>query len=97
MHTGLTLFNQRPFDLDALMYTGAGLAFIFVSIFNFARLKSNEPLTKLLSVVCNFITTLYIVLIALVFADVRVIVAIVALLLLLVLSFVDYRESDNAS
>ncbi len=95
MHTVLTLVNQRPFDLDALMYVGAGLAFIFLSLFNFARVKSTERLTKLLSFVANLLITLYITLIAIVFADPRVAIAIVVLLVLVVLSFLDYQSSAN--
>lgn len=97
MHTVLTLLNQRPFDLDALMYTGAGLAFIFLSIFNFARVKTKDRLTKLLSVLCNVLTTLYIILIAVVFADIRVSIAIIALILLVALSVFDYKASGAAN
>jgi len=95
MHTVLTLINQRPFDLDALMYTGAGLAFIFLSIFNFARIKAPDKLTKCLCLACNVLTLLYIVLIAVVFADLRVLVAIAALVLLVVLSAIDYKRNGR--
>ncbi|MCB1588133.1 MAG: hypothetical protein KDI37_10595 [Xanthomonadales bacterium] len=95
MHTVLTLANQRPFDLDALMYTGAGLAFIFLSFFNFARVKSKDWLTKLLSLVVNVLTLLYVVLIAVVFADPRVAIAIVALAVLVVLSMLDLRSASR--
>jgi len=92
IHTVLTLLNQRPFDLDALMYTGAGLAFIFLSMFNFARIKTTDKLTKLLSLISNVLTMLYITLIAVVFADPRVSIAIVVLLLMVALSAIDYQQ-----
>lgn len=96
VHTTLTLLNQRPFDLNALMYVGAGLAFIFLSFFNFVRVKTSHRLTKLFSLLSNILTAFYMVLVAVVFSDPRVTIAVVVLALLAVLSVIDYRKSANS-
>lgn len=95
MHTVLTLVNQRPFDLDALMYVGAGLAFLFLSALNYSRTRLKFKLTSLLSLMANTAATAYIVLIALVFSDPRVAVALVALSVLVFLSASDYRSAAD--
>lgn len=92
-HTVSTLLTYRPFDLNALMHTGAGLAFIFVTIFNIARIKSTERFTKLLCLVCNIITFLYVLLIAIVFADLRPYIVSFAFIILVYLSAVDYKHT----
>lgn len=95
-HTVLTLLHQRPFDLDALMYVGAGLAFLFLSALNYARSRLRSRLISLLSLIANIIVLAYIILIALVFGDPRVAVALIVLSILVFLSAADYRSNAKA-
>lgn len=94
-HTVMTLLYQRPFDLDALMYVGAGLAFIFLAFINFARSRTTEKLVMFISMICNIIILIYIILIALEFADPRAFVVTFSLILLVVLSAIDVKLSMN--
>lgn len=88
-HTIMTLLYERPFDLDALMYVGAGLAFIFLVVCNVARIKSTQKTIRILSLVCNIVALVYVVLIALEFADPRAFVVTLALIALVIMAAID--------
>ena len=89
VHVCMTPVFYKTFDLNALWFAGTGLSFVFLGLFNFARINSREILIKTHCTVANVIASVYGVFIVIKLVKPHAYFSLIVLLLLLILSFVD--------
>ncbi len=92
-HTVSTIVFMKPFDLDALMYVGAGLSFLFVALFNLSRILSPSRVTITASIITNLIILFYMGFILVEVSDIRVLSVIGAMIFLLIYSILDFKNT----
>jgi hypothetical protein len=93
-HTVTTILFMRPFDLDALMYVGTGISFLFVALFNLSRILSSSRITIGISILSNAIILLYMVFIVTEVSDMRALSVILAIAILLMYSSLDLKNNN---
>ncbi len=95
-HTILTPVFYKTFDLNALWFAGTGLAFVFLGFLNISRMKTTDNTIKILCLVGNGLAFVYCIFIVLKLGEPQAFISFFDLLLLLVLSFIDWKVSKRA-
>lgn len=94
-HTFSTILFMRPFELDALMYVGAGFSFLFTVLLNFLRISEASKATIVSSIISNAIIATYMVFILVEVSDLRALSVIGAMVFLLFFSIIDFKDESQ--
>ncbi len=97
IHIILTPLFHAAFDLNAVWFAGAGLAFVFLGIINICRLKSTDHVIRKLCFISNLIAVIFCIFIVIKLAQPHAFISLIDLLLLSVLSFFDLKKKDKGA
>jgi hypothetical protein len=95
VHITLTPTMYEHFSDEAHIFIGLGLAFLFLACINFARLITKNKLVIILSLICNMLCLIYLILpiILLGVKEPQGFIAIVVVLILTIFSLLDLIKS----
>lgn len=94
VHILLTPTMYKHFSDEAHIFIGLGLAFLFLAGINFARLFTKDKLVITLSLICNLLCLIYLIL-PIILLDVKEpqgFIAIVVILILAIFSILDLNK-----
>ena len=92
VHTLMTLVFYPSIDLAALWFAGTGLGFVFLGLFNLARVRSVDRGIAVLALVANLLAAFYSILLAMALGEVQAYLSVLTLLVLVVLASRGVRQ-----
>ena len=77
IHIGFTPFFYNTFSVDALWFSGTGLTYIFMGLYNLASLKVKIKSITNMAIVLNFIGTIFTIAITYILREPQAFVALI--------------------
>lgn len=93
LHSSLTPIFYKTFNADALWFFGTGLTFIFMGLYNLASIKVKILSISRISVILNFIGTVFTIAIAYILKEPQAYLAMVLVIAIFLLSIRSVTEA----